>query len=239
MASDATAAPECISSVGCSRLAVSRTQEASGSKPIPDVAAAVSSARRTRLPKAIAHRCKLSRENAYISYGMRHGCQPGFGPGTTKRSLPARGHAHQSDVVGLIGDSHAGCGCRALEADGRPQGFAVVPLDKPGCVLNVIHENLPGWPCANWYRWALTAGPRLHPFATIVAFQLTRVCWPTEHDERRLQAVLGQVTTACCSPTPRAAFTTLLVHLPTGCDHESSRRTSAKHVRAADGGWQR
>jgi SGNH domain (fused to AT3 domains) len=196
LAEEATAAP---------RAHIAGMQPAQGqpdprslwaSKPIPDVAAAVSAARRNlRLPKSIVPSLReLARENAYISYGMRHGCQPAFGPGTTSDVCLLGDSASKRRVV-LIGDSHAGMWVPALEADGRQQGFAVVPLDKPGCVLNVIHENLPGWPCANWYRWAVNEDRRLHPVVTIVAFEFTPGLQANPSTtSAALQAVLGQVT---------------------------------------------
>jgi hypothetical protein len=38
--------------------------------------------------------------------------------------------------------------------------------------VNRIHTDLPGWPCASWYRWALAQDKSLHPVATIVTFEL-------------------------------------------------------------------
>ena len=164
--------------------------------PIPDVSAAVSAERRgQRLPKAIVPSLReLSHENSYISYDMPHGCQPAFGPGVSSRLFCHLGDNRSKHVVALIGDSHAGMWMPALEADGRQQGFAVVPLDKPGCVLNVIHQNLTGWPCARWYQWAINADRKLHPLATIVTFEYAP---PQLSDPSAatadMQAVLGQV----------------------------------------------
>jgi hypothetical protein len=61
----------------------------------------------------------------------------------------------------------------ALTEDASQEGFALVPLDKPGCLLYDFHRNWPGWPCASWYRWALGEDQRLHPLATVVSFDLT------------------------------------------------------------------
>ena len=115
------------------------------------------------------------------------------GRGTTSQ-VCLLGDSASKHRVALIGDSHAGMWMPALEADARAQDFAVVPLDKPGCVLNVIHENLPGWPCANWYRWAIKEDRELHPTATIVTFELAP---GLQNDPSTttaaLQAVLAQV----------------------------------------------
>jgi peptidoglycan/LPS O-acetylase OafA/YrhL len=165
------------------------------SKPIPKVAVAVDSAQlHAKLPRAIVPSMQqLQKENSYIGYDMPRDCQPGFGPGTTSK-ICHLGDSSSSKVVAVIGDSHAGMWMPALIADARQQHFAVVPLNKPGCVLDAIHKNLKGWPCANWYRWALAQDRKLHPLATIVAFQLT----PAMEQRRSattgaLQSVLAQV----------------------------------------------
>jgi hypothetical protein len=82
----------------------------------------------------------------------------------------------------------------AIEADARAEGFAVVPLDKPGCILTVIHRNTQQWPCATWYRWAVTQDRKLHPVATIVSFQLSdELQAEPQTTAGMLQAVLSQV----------------------------------------------
>lgn len=166
------------------------------SRPIPAVSAAVSAGRRgLPVPKAIVPSLQeLSAENSHVNYDMPPGCQPAFGPGTTSK-ICRLGAPSSKHVVALIGDSHAGMWMPALEAAALHDGFAVVPLDKPGCVLNVIHQNRPGWPCANWYRWAVTQDRKLHPVATIVTFELSRRLQAQPGTTTAdLQAVLGQVT---------------------------------------------
>ena len=144
------------------------------STPIPEVSRAATSARRSApLPKRIVPSLQeLEKQNSYISYDIPNGCQPHFGPHATGR-ICRLGDPSSKRVVAVIGDSHAGMWMPALVADAREQGFAVVPLDKPGCELNVIHKNTKGWPCASWYRWALAQDHKLHPVATIVSFLLT------------------------------------------------------------------
>jgi len=60
----------------------------------------------------------------------------------------------------------------ALIAAGDKQGFAVVPVDKPGCFIDRLNNAIAGWPCGTWHRWALRQIRRLHPIATIVSFKL-------------------------------------------------------------------
>jgi peptidoglycan/LPS O-acetylase OafA/YrhL len=145
------------------------------STPIPAVGVAAREARRgVPLPKDITPSLKeLERENSWIGYDIPKGCQPPFGPGVHAKKICRLGDPHSRHVVALVGDSHAGMWMPALEQAARTDGFAIVPLDKPGCILNVIHRNMQGWPCANWYQWALHADHRLHPLATLVEFQLT------------------------------------------------------------------
>jgi peptidoglycan/LPS O-acetylase OafA/YrhL len=167
------------------------------STPIPAVGVAAREARRgVPLPKDITPSLKeLERENTWIGYDIPKGCQPSFGPGVHSKKICRLGDPHSSRVVALVGDSHAGMWMPALERAARTDGFAIVPLDKAGCILSVIHHNLKGWPCADWYQWALHADHKLHPLATIVEFQFTSQMQAqpaTATDE--LHAVLRQVT---------------------------------------------
>jgi hypothetical protein len=143
------------------------------SKPIAQVAVAAAAARRgAPLPKAIIpDMATLEQENNLISYDIPSGCEPSFGAGDTSK-ICRLGDASSRRVVAVIGDSHAGMWMPGLIADARAQKFAVVPLDKPGCFADRVHTNLPGWPCATWYRWAIRQDHKLHPRATIVTFEL-------------------------------------------------------------------
>lgn len=167
-----------------------------GAKPIPEVAVATRLARNdSPLPSAIVPSLSLlEQENSFISYDIPAGCQASFGSGDTSRVCKL-GTPSSKTVVAVLGDSHAGMWMPALIADARAQGFAVVPLDKPGCFLNRVDENLPGWPCATWYRWALRQDHKLHPVATLVTFELPAVfqAHPISTADD-LQAVLAQVT---------------------------------------------
>ncbi len=172
-----------------------RPKSLSSSTPIQEVALAAKSAwRGAPLPRAIIPSMQeLERENSYIGYDMPKGCQPLFGNHATGR-ICRLGDASAKHVLAVVGDSHAGMWMPALEADARAQGFAVVPLDKPGCILNVIHTNLKGWPCGSWYRWALREDHKLHPVATIVAFQFTTALLAKPHTTTsELRSVLSQV----------------------------------------------
>jgi peptidoglycan/LPS O-acetylase OafA/YrhL len=166
------------------------------STPIPQVAAAVAAVRRgAALPPDITPSMQeLEQENSHISYDTPHPCTPGFGPGV-RAHVCRLADRRSSHVVVVLGDSHAGMWMPAVEAAGRRQGFAVVPLDKPGCLLDVLHQNRSGWPCASWYRWALRQDHRLHPTATIVSFELsTELQAEPRATTGMLRAVLGQVT---------------------------------------------
>jgi hypothetical protein len=83
----------------------------------------------------------------------------------------------------------------AMVAVARAQHFAVVPLDKPGCFVDHLNFDSPGWPCASWYQWALAQDTALHPVATIVTFLLD----PAQQQDPAttvsdMQSVLSQVT---------------------------------------------
>jgi peptidoglycan/LPS O-acetylase OafA/YrhL len=144
------------------------------SKPIPAVAAAVAAVRRDApLPKVLVPDMPtLEQENTAITYDTPSGCQPSFGSGVTS-NICRLGDSTSNRVVTVMGDSHAGMWIPALIADAQAQHFAVVLLDKPGCFVDRLYTNLSGWPCANWYRWALQQERKLHPIATIVTFKLS------------------------------------------------------------------
>jgi hypothetical protein len=146
----------------------------SASTPIPAVATAAAAAKRNaRLPKAIIpSRHELEQENATGGGIIPRGCEPAFGSGVTGK-VCRLGDTSSRRVVVELGDSQAGTWTPALVAVARAQHFAVVPLDKPGCFVSRLTTNLPGWPCASWYQWALARDKALHPVATLVMFLLS------------------------------------------------------------------
>jgi hypothetical protein len=82
----------------------------------------------------------------------------------------------------------------ALVGVAREQHFAIVPLLKPGCFVNRLRTNLPGWPCASWYRWALAQDKAQHPIATIVMFLLSaRLQQDPSSTVSDVRSVLSQV----------------------------------------------
>ncbi len=167
----------------------------SRSTPIPAVVAAATSVQRNApLPKAIVPSMQeLEHENTTGSSGIPPGCDPAFGSGVTGR-ICRFGDRSSTRVVAVIGDSHAGNWMHALVVAARAQHFAVVPLNKAGCFVNRINTNLPGWPCASWYRWALAQDKALHPVATIVTFELgIRLQQHPASTIRKIGSVLSQV----------------------------------------------
>ena len=167
----------------------------SRSTPIPAVAAAVRSAKRNApLPKAIVPSIQeLESENATGGGIIPEGCEPKVGSGVTSR-VCRLGDKSSTHVVVVLGDSQAGSWMPAMAAVGRAQHFAVVPLVKVGCFVNRVKTNLPGWPCASWYRWALAQDKKLHPAATIVMFLVST---PQQHlvpTVGHMRFVLSQVT---------------------------------------------
>jgi hypothetical protein len=143
------------------------------SAPIPAVVAAARSAKHyAPLPQAIVPSTQeLEQENTTGSSGDPPGCAPTFASSATAR-ICRLGDSSSTRVVAAIGDSHAGNWVNALVVAARAQHFAVVPLNKGGCFVNRVNINLPGRPCARWYRWALAQDKALHPVATIVTFEL-------------------------------------------------------------------
>jgi peptidoglycan/LPS O-acetylase OafA/YrhL len=144
------------------------------SEPIPAVAAAAESAKRDApLPKAIVPSVKeLEQENTTGGGIVPDRCKPTFGSGVTS-DVCRLGDTSSHRVVVVLGDSQAGTWMPAVVAVARTQHFAVVPLVKPGCFVSRVETNLPGWPCASWYHWALSHDKALHPVATIVMFLLS------------------------------------------------------------------
>lgn len=95
-----------------------------------------------------------------------------FGAGFEVTNLCAVTNSFADPVIAVIGDSHAGNWIPAIKPLAARLGLAVVPMQKPGCFVNRLWTNLPGWPCAKWYHWALTEDHLLAPVATIVAFRM-------------------------------------------------------------------
>jgi hypothetical protein len=165
------------------------------SQPIPAVVSAVNAVRdNALLPKTLIP-TRYQLEHGYKNvFDMATNCQPAFGPGVSVEHLCRLADTSSKHIVTVIGDSHGGTWMPAVVAAGRAEGFTVVPLDKPGCLLTALHHQSAKWPCAAWYRWALGQDRRLDPVATIVSFQLTAA------DQTRpattiddLRTVLGQV----------------------------------------------
>jgi peptidoglycan/LPS O-acetylase OafA/YrhL len=139
--------------------------------PIPAVVAAAVQARHNApLPKQIVPSAQeLERENASGGGIVPSDCLPAFGPGATAK-VCRLGDVASKHVVVELGDSQAGTWMPALVQIAKKEHFAVVPLLKPGCFVTRVHTNLPGFPCATWYQWALRWDRKLHPEATLIAF---------------------------------------------------------------------
>jgi peptidoglycan/LPS O-acetylase OafA/YrhL len=166
------------------------------STPIPAVAAAAKSARRKApLPKPYVPSVKELVQDKTTGGGViPAGCEPTFGSGVTGK-VCRLGDRSSSRVVIVLGDSQAGTWMPAMVRIARAQHFAVVPLDKPGCFVTRVNKNDPGWPCADWYHWALAQDKALHPVATIVNFLFPpRLQQQPALTVRRVQSVLSQVT---------------------------------------------
>jgi SGNH domain (fused to AT3 domains) len=166
------------------------------SAPIPAVAAAVVAVRhRAPLPKRIIPTAQgLAELNATGGGIIPPGCEPTFGSGVTGK-VCRLGDTSAKRVVVVIGDSQAGAWTPAVVGVAQAQHFAVVTFDKPGCFIDRVYTNLPGWPCASWYQWALAQDKALHPVATIVMFLLAAA----QEDRRAstvsyFRSVLSQVT---------------------------------------------
>ncbi len=163
----------------------------SASTPIPAVAAAAQAAKENQpLPQSLLPPLSQLQDD---SYDTPLDCQPTFGSGVTSKVCKL-GDAGSKQIVVMLGDSHAGDWDPAVEADGRAQGFAMVPLDKAACTLRVHDVNSRGWPCGSWYRWALSEDRRLHPVATIVSFLYKDTYEKTPRRYvSQLKTILGQV----------------------------------------------
>ncbi|HEX3803450.1 MAG TPA: acyltransferase family protein [Solirubrobacteraceae bacterium] len=141
--------------------------------PVPQVLAAAKAVKQNApLPKAIVpSMTTLEQENTDITYDIPPNCQPVFGSGATS-NICRLGDLSSRRVVVVFGDSHAQMWTPALIAAGKKQGFAIVPIVKPGCYVNRLNNAIAGWPCGSWYRWALQHVKALRPIATIVSFKL-------------------------------------------------------------------
>jgi hypothetical protein len=159
------------------------------------VAAAKLAQRDAPLPKTmVPSPQELAQENATGGGIVPPACEPAFGSGVTA-NVCTLGDTASSRVVVVFGDSHAGTWMPAMVAVAREQHFAVVPLNKPGCFVSRVNTNLPGFPCASWYQWALAQDKALHPVATIVSFLLAT--YLQQHPVSTvsdMKSVLSQVT---------------------------------------------
>ena len=144
------------------------------SAPIPAVQAAVRLVQRNApLPKQITPSPQeLSWENATGGGADPSKCLPAFGPGVTSQ-ICRLGDPTSKHVIVELGDSQAGTWMGALKQVAKREHLAVVPLVKPGCFVTRVYTNIPGFPCASWYKWALAWDHRLHPEATFVNFLFT------------------------------------------------------------------
>ena len=166
------------------------------STPIPAVQAAVKLVQRNApVPKEITPSAQeLSWENSTGGGADPTKCLPAFGAGVTAQ-VCRLGDPMSKHVIVELGDSQAGTWMGALKEVAKREHLAVVPLVKPGCFVTRVYTNIPGWPCASWYKWALAWDHRLHPEATFVnflfAWQFETKIGSTVGYER---SVLSQVT---------------------------------------------
>jgi peptidoglycan/LPS O-acetylase OafA/YrhL len=163
------------------------------STPVPAVVGAAEAAKRDApLPKAYVP--SITQLERSTDGAIPAGCEPPFGSGVTGK-VCRLGDSSSRRVVVVLGDSQAGTWMPAMVRIARAQQFAVVPLDKPGCFVTRVNKNDPGWPCADWYRWALGRDKALHPAATIVNFLFPpRLQQHPASTVLHMQSVLAQVT---------------------------------------------
>jgi peptidoglycan/LPS O-acetylase OafA/YrhL len=154
-------------------LAPATSNNLTDQPPIPAVKAAVSAAKRKApLPASyVPSMAQLQQENTSSEYGIPDGCQPAWESGTSSQ-ICKLGDASATRTVVVFGDSHAQMWMSALEKLGTQDNFAVVPLEKAGCFIAREDENLPGWPCETWFKWAVGQDKKLKPIATIVGYRL-------------------------------------------------------------------
>lgn len=84
------------------------------------------------------------------------------------------GDTDATHVVVVQGDSHAAMWLPAIDALGKRDGFAVVPLIKAGCAPFTVPQTLRGRPfpsCAIFRKWATAEVVRLKPAAVIVGYR--------------------------------------------------------------------
>lgn len=145
-----------------------------GNVPVPAVTSAVAAVTSSApLPAPIVpDQTTLAAENAATITEVPLNCLPPFGVGIENTTMCAVTGSFSDPVVVVMGDSHAGNWIPAIEPLAQRLGLAVVPMDKPGCFVNRLHENLAGWPCGKWYQWALKEDHLLNPVATVVAFRM-------------------------------------------------------------------
>lgn len=177
-------------------LAPAGTDNLSDQTPIPAVESAVKAAKRNApLPASfVPSMSQLQQENTSITYGIPNACQPAWGSGTSSQ-ICRLGDPNATRTVVVFGDSHAQMWMTALEKLGAQHDFAVVPLEKAGCFIAREDENLAGWPCETWFKWAVAQDRQLKPIATIVGYRLD--IYPKQRFGKvvsELQSVFHQVT---------------------------------------------
>jgi hypothetical protein len=91
---------------------------------------------------------------------------------STSRICPV-GQSSSPKTLVVIGDSHAQMWMPAILRLANRDGWAVLPLLRPGCTPDTWTEPRGLAACRPWYRWATAQVQRLRPRVTVVSGALS------------------------------------------------------------------
>jgi peptidoglycan/LPS O-acetylase OafA/YrhL len=135
---------------------------------LPEVVAAVRAARRgARIPTGLTPPIGQLR-NEPLPYSLPRGCVPIANSSQSTSRICRVGRATSRRSIVVIGDSHAQMWMPSILRMAERDGWAVIPLLRPGCLPESWIANRGLAACRPWYRWATRQARLLHPTVTLV-----------------------------------------------------------------------
>jgi len=161
-------APIALPSLGPAPALVSYHTATGATQALPDVVAAVASARRgDSIPSGLNPPIGKLRSIA-PQYVLPDGCISRGESSQTTSKICRVGETTSRKMIVLIGDSHAMMWLPTVLELAWQDGWVVVPLLRTGCMPNRWITNEGPSSCRAWYRWALRETRLLHPRITLV-----------------------------------------------------------------------
>ncbi len=135
---------------------------------LPAVVAAVRAARRGEpIPSGLTPPVGEVR-NEPQPYSLPQGCVPDSTSSQSSSRICRVGKTTSSRSIVVVGDSHAQMWMPTILRLAERDGWAVIPLLRPGCMPETWIDERGLAACRPWYRWAMRQVRRLRPDVTVV-----------------------------------------------------------------------